>query len=199
MNDSHFPVPVGPWVVRPSASPADSQVSGPITVSNSLTLRAWARGTDGVATPVASAEYRIQAADPLAPAQPVDLDGNGIPDEVERGLPTDGDQDADSYPDGEEWLAGSDPADPRSTPPGSGGGQAPVLVLLGIDIGPEPRIRLRLLGRAGVLHALQGAEVIAPGAWSDAAPAAVMPASGSMDFSLPMTDPAIRFFRGQSR
>jgi hypothetical protein len=74
-----------------------------------------------------------------------------------------------------------------------------VLLLLGIDIGPEPRIRLRLLGRAGVLHALQGAEVIAPGAWSDAAPAAVMPASGSMDFSLPMTDPAIRFFRGQSR
>lgn len=187
------------FFIQSGANPAWTQVSGPITVSNSLTLRAWARGTDGVATPVAFAEYRIQTADPLAPAQPVDLNGNGIPDEVERGLPTDGDQDADSYPDGEEWLAGSDPADPRSTPPGSGGGEPPVLVLLGIDIGPEPRIRLRLFGRAGVLHALQSAEVIAPGAWSDAAPAAVMPASGSMEFSLPMTDPAIRFFRGQSR
>lgn len=199
MNHSHLSVSVAPCGVQTSTSPTDSQVSRPVTVSNTLTLRAWARGADGVATPVASAEYRIQAADPLAPAQPVDLNGNGIPDEVERGLPTDGDQDADSYSDGEEWLAGSDPADPTSTPPGSGSGQAPVLVFLGIDIGPETRIRLRLLGRAGVLHALQGAEDIAPGAWSDAAPAATMPASGSMDFNLPMSDPAIRFFRGQSR
>lgn len=185
--------------VQVGTDPIWNAVSGPITVSNTLTLRAWARGADGVATPIASAEYRIQAADPLAPALPVDMDGNGIPDEVERGLPTDGDQDADSYTNGEEWLAGSDPADPTSIPPGSGGGEAPVLILLGTDSAPEPRIRLRLTGRPGVLHALQSAEDIAPGAWSDAAPAATMPASGSMDFNLPMSDPAIRFFRGQAR
>jgi hypothetical protein len=185
--------------VQVGSDPAWSVATGPVHVTTNLILRAWARGMDGVNTPVATAVYRIQDSDPLVPAVRVDQNGNGIPDEGEGNFPIDGDLDGDTYPNGEELAAGSDPADPRSVPAGSGGGDRPVLVLLGTDVAPEPRIRLRLLGRPGILHAVQSAEAITLDGWTDAAPAAVMPASGSLDFVLPMAQPEIRFFRGQSR
>jgi hypothetical protein len=185
--------------VQVGSDPAWSVATGPVRVTTNLTLRAWARGMDGVNTPVSTAVYRVQDSDPLVPAVRVDQNGNGIPDEGEGNFPIDGDLDGDTYPNGEELAAGSDPADPRSVPAGSGGGDRPVLVLLGTDVAPEPRIRLRLLGRPGILHAVQSAEAITLDGWTDAAPAAVMPASGSLDFVLPMAQPEIRFFRGQSR
>ncbi len=180
-------------------SPAEpwEAYEGEISLTGNATLEAYAGVPSGPVSPISRGGYRFTAQANLAPAVPIDADGNNLGDAWEKAFAiTDpnGDPDGDDSTNAEEYLAGTDPRDATSVSvPGGASGFR--LVITGYDKSLS-RASLRAFGPVGGSFRVEWSADLGP-PWHDLGDAGFLtiPSSGEIDLEdLTATAPR-RFYR----
>lgn len=118
---------------RLSASAPWILYDGPISLKSDTTIETYAGTAPAPTSPISRGTYKFAVQPALGPAAPVDLNGNGLGDAWEKTFANSdpaGNPDGDAATNLEEYLAGTDPNDPSSFPPGLlAPGCAPVIFI----------------------------------------------------------------------
>jgi hypothetical protein len=169
----------------------------PPALTADATIEACAVALGSPAGPITRGTYTFGTLPSLTTPPAVDADGNGLSDLWEKTFnihdPA-GDKDGDGASNLAEYNAGTDPCDAASVPGPSVG--TPVLTILSVSTGPNPRLFLRLTGTPGVLHSAETSATLSAAAWSPTELPFIMPAVGRYDFSIPITPGQRQFVRG---